>query len=71
MTHIPSKPCPKRPELDKLIEQAKLAFKVMSLEQKLKLRKEQRISWVYGNLSLSNPNITRKIIEERAEEEGW
>jgi hypothetical protein len=32
------------------------------------MRRQQRISWVYGNLALSNPSITREMVEEAAEE---
>ncbi|HEY4506640.1 MAG TPA: hypothetical protein VJH71_00515 [Candidatus Paceibacterota bacterium] len=31
-------------------------------------RREQAISFAYGNLSLSSPNITREMVEEAYEE---
>lgn len=30
-------------------------------------RDKQRISFVYGNLNMSNPNITREMVEKAAE----
>jgi len=64
-----SKPCPQRPELDFLIQKAIKAYKTLSPEAKKEQNKQQRISWVYENLSLSNPDITREMIEELVENE--
>lgn len=30
--------------------------------------REQRISWAYGNCSIENPRITRKMVEEAHDE---
>jgi DNA invertase Pin-like site-specific DNA recombinase len=32
-------------------------------------KREQRISFVYGNVSLSNPNVTREMVERLVDEE--
>lgn len=45
-------------ELAKLIEQSRQLGPMTSEEQR-----EQRISWVYGNCKLSNPEITREMVE--------
>lgn len=63
-----SKPCPLRPELDGLLQKAKKAWEEMSPDQKRELHRAQRISWVYGNLALSNPDITREMVEEAAKD---
>lgn len=56
-----------RPELDDLLKKATEAFIKMSPEQKKELARQQRISWVYGNLALDNPSITREMVEKAAE----
>lgn len=56
-----------RPELDNLLKKATEAFIKMSPEQKKELARQQRISWVYGNLALDNPSITREMVEKAAE----
>ena len=45
-------------ELAKLIEQSRQLGPMTSEEQR-----EQRISWVYGNCKLSNPEVTREMVE--------
>jgi hypothetical protein len=65
-----SKPTPKRPDLDALIKESIKAFAAMSPEQKREHLRAQRISWVYGNISLANPSITREMVEKIAKEEG-
>lgn len=45
-------------ELAKLIEQSRQLGPMTSEE-----RREQRISWVYGNCKLSNPEVTREMVE--------
>ena len=45
-------------ELAKLIEQSRQLGPMTSEEQR-----EQRISWVYGNCRLSNPEVTREMVE--------
>jgi len=61
-------PSVKRPELDALIARAKEAYNAMTPEQKKEMHRQQRISWVYGNLALSNPSITREMVEKAAED---
>ncbi len=53
-------PAPSRPELDQLIRQAR--DHVMTPEELF----EQRVSFVYGNVSMSNPNVTREMVREVA-----
>lgn len=55
-------------ELDGLIRRAKEAYNAMTPAQKREMHRAQRISWVYGNLALSNPDITREIVEKAAED---
>lgn len=45
-------------DLAKLIEQSRQLGLMTSEEQR-----EQRISWVYGNCKLSNPDVTREMVE--------
>ena len=45
-------------ELAELIEQSRQRGPMTSEEQR-----EQRISWVYGNCKLSNPEVTREMVE--------
>jgi hypothetical protein len=56
----------KRAALDVLIKTAMEAFNALSPEAQKQHRHAQRISWVYGNLALSNPSITREMVEEAA-----
>jgi hypothetical protein len=56
------------PKLDELIRRSIEAFDALPPEEKQKHRRAQRISWVYGNLALSNPNITREMVEEAAKD---
>ena len=73
-----SDPCParsaqkegpiERPELDALIRESIAAYDAMTPEQKKEMHRQQRISWVYGNLALSNPSITREMVEKAAED---
>lgn len=53
------KPPPSRPELARLLEQSRDA-PPMTLAQ----LREQRISFAYGNGSISNPRITREMVEQ-------
>ncbi len=57
-----------RPELDELLRKAVEAFNSLSPKEKKEHLRLQRISWVYGNLALSNPDITREMVEKAAEE---
>ena len=45
-------------DLARLIEQSRQLGPMTSEEQR-----EQRISWVYGNCKLSNPEVTREMVE--------
>lgn len=45
-------------DLAKLIEQSRQLGPMTSEEQR-----EQRIGWVYGNCKLSNPDVTREMVE--------
>lgn len=56
-----------RPDLDALLKKSIAAYNAMTPEQKRELHRQQRISWVYGNLALDNPNITREMVEKAAE----
>lgn len=29
---------------------------------------DQRVSWVYGNIGMSNPNVTREMVEKTVAE---
>lgn len=62
-----SRPLRDRPELQKLLRNSVAAFSAMTPAEQKEMRRRQRISWVYGNLALSNPSITREIVEEAAE----
>lgn len=63
-----SKPLCDRPELDELIRKSIDAFEALSPSEQKEHRRQQRISFVYGNLALSNPSITREMVEKAAEE---
>ena len=56
-----------RPDLDDLIKRSMTAFDALPPEGKRRHRAAQRVSWVYGNLSLDNPHITREMVEKAAE----
>lgn len=59
---------PVRSELDALIRESVAAYNAMTPEAKREMHRQQRISWVYGNLALSNPSITREMVEKAAED---
>jgi len=50
--------CPERPELDALVRKSVDAFNALSPEQQAAHRREQRRSWVRGELMLSHPEMT-------------
>lgn len=59
MTHrMVLKPAPDRPGLSELLRKATAT--PMTLEQE----REQRISFVYGNVGMSNPDVTRKMVAD-------
>lgn len=59
-----------RPELDALVKRSIEAFNSMTPEQKTEHLRQQKISWVYGELAIDNPNITREQIEQRLVQSG-
>ncbi len=63
-----SKPIPLNPELAKLLEESVDTYNNMSPEEKAKLHRAQAISWVYGNLAIENPAITREQVEKHFDE---
>ena len=56
------------PDLTALIKTAVKAYNKLTPAEKKEMRRLQRISWVYGNLAVENPNITREMVEKAAEE---
>jgi len=58
-------------ELEILIKASIATFNAMPPAERREHLRAQRISWVYGNLAISNPNITREMVEQAAEKEGW
>jgi hypothetical protein len=59
-----SKPAPRRPALEKLIKDSIESMKRMSHEELRIMRREQAISFVYGNLAIDNDRITREMVEK-------
>ena len=53
-------------KLDKLLQKSIAAFNALPKEEQLEKLRQQRISWVYGNIALDNPNITREMVDEAA-----
>ncbi len=51
-----------------LISQSIAKYKSLPIEIKQKLDRQQRINWVYGNVVLSNPDITREMVEQIAKD---
>ena len=49
-------------DLTELAAKANAAVKALPAETRRKMRREQAISFVFGNLSLSNPAITREMV---------
>lgn len=62
------KPAPDRTELMKLMHLAQAAFEALSPEEQKVYRREQAISFVYGNLAIDNENITREMVEKAYDE---
>lgn len=54
----------KHPELDRLLKEAVVAVGRMSTAERRAMYREQAISWVYGNLAIDNPLITREMVEK-------
>ena len=55
-------------DLTELAAKANAAVKALPAETQRKMRREQAISFVFGNLSLSNPAITRKMVASAYDE---
>lgn len=55
---LPMKPLPRHPKLEELLRRVKDMPPMTPAE-----RREQRISWAYGNVALSNPSVTREMVE--------
>lgn len=51
-------------EFNKLLEQAKAAYEALSPAEKWKHRREQAISFVYGQVRLSGTDISRSDVEQ-------
>lgn len=54
--------------LDEKLKASVAEVKAMTPEARREMFRQQRISWVYGNLAIDNPNITREQIERAAED---
>lgn len=52
-----------KPNLEKLLRESAAAFKAMPPEKQAAMRREQAISFVYGNLAIENDLITREMVE--------
>ena len=50
-------------DLNDLLARAKAAYDALSPEEKWKHRREQAISWVYGQMQLSGTKISRDQVE--------
>jgi hypothetical protein len=55
-------------ELNALLKASVEAFDRLSPEAKKAHRRAQAISFVYGNLAIENPNITREMVEKAYDE---
>jgi hypothetical protein len=55
------------PELQDLVARARSAFAALTPEEQSAQRRAQRISWVVGELLLSNEGMTREKATELAE----
>lgn len=51
------------PELAKLLEKAKAAYDAQTPEEKWKHRREQLISWTYGEMQLRGRELSRQEVE--------
>ena len=54
-------PAPARPELMKLLEKAKLDYDNMTLEQKAEMHRQQRRSYVIGEMSMGDDKDEAKF----------
>jgi len=52
-----------RPELDRLIAEAKKRLDAMPPEERQEMRRQQRASWVIGEYMLAHPEATREEAE--------
>lgn len=61
---LPCKPMPERPDLQELLRKAVEAFNSLTPEQQIAHRREQRKSWVIGEMMLEHPEMTREEAEQ-------
>jgi hypothetical protein len=59
-----SKPLPRRPDLEALLEGSLAHFKAMSPEERRAMIARQRQSWVIGEMMLDHPEMTHERAEE-------
>lgn len=57
---LPMKPLPERPELIELLRKSKEIVDAMTPEQRREMHREQRKSWVIGEMMLQHPEMTRE-----------
>lgn len=62
------KPLPERPELARLLRESAERVALMTPLDQAKMRRDQAISFVYGNLVIANPNVTREMVEQAYDE---
>lgn len=58
------KPLPSNPNFERLLIEAQRAFDAMTPDQQKEMRREQRKSWVIGEVMLEHPSMTREEAEE-------
>lgn len=51
-------------ELIKMAKAREREIEALPFKEQRRLFREARMSWVYGNCKLSNPDVTRKMVEE-------
>lgn len=60
---LPMKPLPERPELTELLRKSREIVDAMTPEQRREMHREQRKSWVIGEMMLEHPEMTREEAE--------
>lgn len=60
---LPMKPLPERPELAELLRKSKEIVAAMTPEQRREMHREQRKSWVIGEMMLQHPEMPREEAE--------
>ena len=56
--------------MDSSLWAAQVLTSLMTDSEKAAMDLEQKISFVYGNVKLSNPDVTREMVEEIVNKEG-